>query len=103
MMRMLLLVMILGAVWYLWKLISEQKAAAAAETEADADPATPKPEEAAATAECPVCKAYVAIDAEGGCGREDCPIPELAAAAMADDEPPRGPGASAPGDGKQPS
>jgi zona occludens toxin (predicted ATPase) len=80
MMRMLLLVFVLGAVWYLWKLVTEQKAAADAK-DAEADPATPAADEAANTAECPLCKAYVSINAEGGCGREECPIPELAAVA----------------------
>jgi zona occludens toxin (predicted ATPase) len=86
MIRMLLLVFVLGAVWYLWKLITEQKAAAEAKDAAEADPATPAAEEAANTAECPLCKAYVSINAEGGCGREECPIPELAAVAAEEAE-----------------
>jgi hypothetical protein len=80
MMKALLLVIVLGAVWYLWKTISEQKAGFESKEAAEADPTTPKPEEVAETAECPVCRAYVSMNAEGGCGREECPIPELAAA-----------------------
>jgi hypothetical protein len=95
MMKALLLVVVLGAVWYLWKTISEQKATIEAKEASEPDPTTPSPEEVAETAECPVCRAYVPISAEGGCGREDCPIPELAAA-MAEDgteasEPPEPP------------
>lgn len=90
MLRMLLLVVVLAAVWFLWKAITDQKAAKEAEEAlpGEADPATPRPDEAAETAECPVCRAYVPITAEGGCGREDCPIPELAAAMQEADEPP---------------
>jgi hypothetical protein len=80
MLKALLLVLVLGAVWYLWKTISEQKAGIEAREAAEADPTTPTPEEVAETAECPVCRAYVSINAEGGCGREECPIPDLAAA-----------------------
>ncbi|MCC7283782.1 MAG: hypothetical protein IT556_15455 [Acetobacteraceae bacterium] len=80
MIRAVLLAVVLGAVWFLWKTISEQKASAEAEEKAAADPATPTREEIAETAECPVCRAYVPVSAEAGCGREDCPIPELAAA-----------------------
>lgn len=80
MMKALLLIVVLGAVWYLWKTITEQKAGAEAKDAAEPDPTAPTPEQAAETAECPVCRAYVPVNAEGGCGREDCPIPELAAA-----------------------
>lgn len=90
MLRMLLLVVVLAAVWFLWKAITDQKAAKEAEEAlpGEADPATPRAGEAAETAECPVCRAYVPITAEGGCGREDCPIPELAAAMAEPEEPP---------------
>ena len=80
-----LLIVVLGAVWYLWKTISEQKATIEAKEAAEADPTTPSAEEISQTAECPACPAYVQISAEGGCGREDCPIPELAAA-MAEEQ-----------------
>jgi len=84
MIKAVLLIVVLGAVWYLWKTISEQKATIEAKEAAEADPTAPSAEEISETAECPVCRAYVSISAEGGCGREDCPIPELAAA-MAED------------------
>jgi hypothetical protein len=84
MMKALLLIVVLGAVWYLWKTISEQKAGIEAKEAAEADPTTPTADEVAETAECPVCKAYVSVKAEGGCGREECPIPALAEA-MAED------------------
>jgi hypothetical protein len=86
MIKALLLAIVLGAVWFLWKAITEQKAAVEAK-EAEADPATPALQEAAETAECPVCRAYVPITAEGGCGREDCPIPDLAEAMAEESEP----------------
>lgn len=94
MLRAVLLAVVLGAVWFLWRAIAGQRAASAP---APLDPTLPSPAEAAATAECPVCRAYVPISAEDGCGREDCPIPDLAAAmaaeAAASGEPPRKPDA----------
>lgn len=91
MIKAILLAVVLGAVWFLWKAITEQKAAAEAK---EPDPTVPAPGEAAETAECPQCHAYVPVTAENGCGREDCPIPELAAAmaeeAAEREEKPRG-------------
>lgn len=82
MIKAVLLAIVLGAVYFLWKAVTEQKGqveaqeAAKAEAEAQAEAAA----EAAETAQCPVCQSYVAVTAEGGCGREDCPIPALAEA-----------------------
>lgn len=93
MVKAILLIVVLGAVYFLWKAITEQKAAIEAK---EADATVPAEAEAKETAECPVCKAYVPITAEGGCGREECPIPALAEA-MAEEaegrdpqQPPRG-------------
>jgi hypothetical protein len=93
MVKAILLIVVLGAVYFLWKAITEQKAAIEAK---EADATVPPETEAKETAECPLCKAYVPVTAEGGCGREECPIPALAEA-MADEAegkdstpPPRG-------------
>jgi hypothetical protein len=77
MVKAILLIVVLGAVYFLWKAITEQKAAIEAK---ESDATVPPEAEAKETAECPVCKAYVSITAEGGCGREECPIPALAEA-----------------------
>ncbi len=82
MIKAVLLAIVLGAVYFLWKAVTEQKGqveaqeAAKAEAEAQAEAAA----EAAETAQCPLCQAYVPVTAEGGCGRDDCPIPALAEA-----------------------
>ncbi len=88
MIRLILLAVVLGAVWMLWQALSAQKSAGA-KAAAD-DPTLPRPEEAAETAECPRCHAYVPIAAEDGCGREDCPIPDLAAAFAAEERATKG-------------
>lgn len=85
MVKAILLIVVLGAVYFLWKAITEQKAAIEAK---EADATVPAAAEAKETAECPVCRAYVPITAEGGCGREECPIPALAEAMAEETEEP---------------
>jgi hypothetical protein len=105
--RILLLGLVLAGVWYLYRMVTQQNAAASPPVEPanDAAPVAPPQEEAApeppvseqASAleeaavseaqemiECPLCQAYVPENAHDGCGRPDCPIPALAA----DREPP---------------
>jgi hypothetical protein len=101
--RILLLGLVLAGVYYLYRMVTQQKpivpdaaneptpiGAAApdapAEPESEAAPeATPEaaPGPAAAEAaemiECPLCQAYVPETAHDGCGRPDCPIPTLSA------------------------
>ncbi len=79
MIKAILLAIVLGAVYFLWKAVTEQKGQVEAQEAAKAE-AEAAAEAAAETAQCPVCQAYVPVTAEGGCGREDCPIPALAEA-----------------------
>jgi hypothetical protein len=79
MIKAILLAIVLGAVYFLWKAVTEQKGQIEAQEAAKAEAETAT-ERAAETAQCPVCQNYVAVTAEGGCGREDCPIPALAEA-----------------------
>jgi len=101
--RILLLGLVLAGVWYLYRMVTQQKGAAApvapaaeqaavsppgpeAEKAADApgeaarEQAPPEPAmaEAEEMIECPLCQAYVPETAHDGCGRPDCPIPTLA-------------------------
>lgn len=104
MIRILLLGLVLAGVWYLYRMVTQQNAAAAPTVEPanDATAAPPPPAEEQAAAEpppsaqaealeeaagseaqemieCPACQAYVPETAHDGCGRPDCPIPALAA------------------------
>lgn len=108
MIRILLLGLVLAGVWYLYRMVTQQNAAAAPAVEpandaaapgvtgeeaAPAEEAAPEPppseqadalEEAAVSEaqemiECPLCQAYVPETAHEGCGRPDCPVPALAA------------------------
>jgi hypothetical protein len=107
--RILLLGLVLAGVYYLYRMVTQQKpslpdaandatpigsaaAEPAAEAAAEEGPAQaadaeaapePAPEpalaEAAEMIECPLCQAYVPETAHDGCGRPDCPIPAIAA------------------------
>lgn len=105
MIRILLLGLVLAGVFFLYRMVTQQKPAvpdaakeptpigaatpeatpeAAAEAAAEAErAATAAPEPAMADAaemiECPLCQAYVPETAHDGCGRPECPIPTLAA------------------------
>lgn len=105
MIRILLLGLVLAGVWYLYRMVTQQKPsgatpvapandAAQVPPPAGGDDASQEPppsgpaaaaEEPAAAEtqemlECPLCHAYVPEAARDGCGRPDCPIPALAAA-----------------------
>ncbi|WP_439579374.1 hypothetical protein [Elioraea sp.] len=88
MIRLVLLGLVLAGVWYLYRMVTQQGAAAAAPTASppanDAGPAEAAAEsaedQAEELAECPICRAYLPVSAHEGCGRPDCPIPAVAAA-----------------------
>lgn len=96
MIRLLLLGLVLAGVWYLYRMVTQQGAGTAAPPpEAapanDTGPAEAAEPEAEDMAECPVCRAYLPVNAHEGCGRPDCPIPAVAAAQEeAGEEPPPG-------------
>jgi uncharacterized iron-regulated membrane protein len=91
--RLVLLGLVLAGVWYLYRMVTRQGASTAAvpppEPANDAAPAEAEAE-AEEMAECPVCRAYLPVSAHEGCGRPDCPIPAVAAAAAEEGEPPAG-------------
>jgi hypothetical protein len=105
--RILLLGLVLAGVWYLYRMVTQQNAAATPTVEPandaaapvapgeeaapreEAAPEPPPSEQAAALEEaavseaqemieCPLCQAYVPETANDGCGRPECPIPALA-------------------------
>lgn len=84
MIRILLLGLVLAGVWYLYRMVTRQGAGTAAvpppEPANDAAPAETAEAEAEEMTECPVCRAYLPVNAHEGCGRPDCPIPAVAAA-----------------------
>lgn len=86
MIRFLLLGLVLAGVWYLYRMVTQQGAGAAAPPPEAANDAAPdqaaevQAEEAEELAECPICRAYVPVTAHEGCGRPDCPIPAVASA-----------------------
>jgi uncharacterized iron-regulated membrane protein len=101
--RLVLLGLVLAGVWYLYRMVTQQSAATTpppAQPANDTDPAEAAAPEAATEemTECPICRAYLPVSAQEGCGRPDCPIPAVAAAqAEAEDEaPPAEPPAEAP-------
>jgi uncharacterized iron-regulated membrane protein len=90
--RFLLLGLVLAGVWYLYRMVTQQGASTATvpppEPANDAAAAETEEAEAEDLTECPVCRAYLPASAHEGCGRPDCPIPAVAAAAAEEGEPP---------------
>jgi hypothetical protein len=89
--RLVLLGLVLAGVWYLYRMVTRQGAGAAT-TPPPSDDAGRAPaaseDQAEEMAECPICRAYLPVGAHEGCGRPDCPIPMVAAAQEAGEEPP---------------
>ena len=80
--KLMLLVAIIGAVWYGFRLVSRLQDAREVEGKAGGGrkskprrraAAKASADEAEAMVECPVCKTYVAARGAGSCGRADCP------------------------------
>ncbi len=80
--KLMLLVAVIGAVWYGFKFISRLQEARELEAKKTggrrakpkrSGPTRASRGEAETMIECPVCKTYVAARGAGSCGRADCP------------------------------
>lgn len=77
--KLLVLVAIIGAVWYGFKLVSRMQAAREAngavadKTSKRRKAPKPDPAEPEDMVQCSVCQAFVAVRGASPCGRADCP------------------------------
>lgn len=74
MLKYLLLILVVAAVWYGWRFVSRKPAA---KPPVVADPPAPPPVAAEDLKACPACGAYVNAAAAKSCGRPDCPYPQV--------------------------